>query len=181
MLRLLIKTLDLIHIILVNFAKLLIVGMVLIVFANVVLRFGFNSGITWSEEVALLFSVWFVFISFGLGVKQRLHITINLLPKDRMPAWLNRALEILAEVVVITVGVVMVKYGTILTQFTMRSVMPATNWPSGVLYMVLPFAGVSIIIEALLHIFKLDKEDKALDDYLSGEGKFKDVFGGPNA
>lgn len=181
MLKTLVRIIDMVHIGLVTFAKALVIGMVAIVFTNVVLRFVFNTGILWSEEVALLFSVWFIFISFGLGVKQRLHIVINLLPRERMPPAVDRALDILSEIVVILVGITMMYYGTILVQFTMRSIMPATKWPAGLLYAVLPFAGLSICVEALLHIFDADKEDAALDRYLSGEGSLKDVFGGPHA
>ncbi len=181
MVKTLIKIIDLVHIALVTFAKLLIVGMVVIVFANVVLRYAFNSGILWSEEVALLFAVWFIFISFGLGVKQKLHIVINLMPREKISAGLNRALDVLNELTVIVVGVVMVWFGTILVQFTMTSIMPATKWPAGLLYAVLPIAGVSIIVEAVLHLAGLDKEDRALDRLLEGDATLKDVFGGPNA
>ena len=47
------------HILLMELAKLFILAMILIIFANVVLRYVFNSGILWSEEVALLLAVWF--------------------------------------------------------------------------------------------------------------------------
>lgn len=181
MVKTLIKIIDMVHIALVTFAKALIVGMVVIVTANVILRYVFNSGILWSEEVALLFAVWFIFISFGLGVKQKLHIVINLLPKDRIAPWFNNFLEVLNELIIIAVGVVMVWFGTILVQFTMSSIMPATKWPSGILYAVLPVAGASIIIEAILHLAGLDKEDDALDKFLEGDAKLKDVFGGPHA
>jgi len=175
---LLLRGINLIHIFLVELAKIMIVAMVVIVFANVFLRYVFNSGILWSEEVALTLCVWFIFISMGLGVKQKLNITINLMPREKMSNWLNIALDTLMEIVVIFVGLIMIIYGRILVQFTMTSIMPATRWPAGILYLVVPFAGITIVLEALLHILKWDTYDKALDDYLSGEGKLKDIFGG---
>ncbi|MFA5853178.1 MAG: TRAP transporter small permease [Spirochaetales bacterium] len=175
---LILKTVNVIHILLMEFSKILIVAMVLIVSANVFLRYVFDSGILWSEEVALTLCVWFIFISMGLGVKQRLNITINLLARDKMPGWLNFALDLLLELVVIFVGLIMIIYGSTLVRFTMTSIMPATKWPAGLLYVVVPFAGITIVLEALLHILKWDTYDKAIDDYLSGEGKLKDIFGG---
>lgn len=174
------KTINLIHVFLVELSKFLIVAMILIVFANVFLRYVFDSGILWSEEVALTLCVWFIFISMGLGVKQKLNITINFLPKEKIPAWLDTALDFLTETVVIFVGLVMLLYGGKLAQFTMSSIMPATRWPAGILYMVVPLAGLTIVLEAILHLLKWDTYDQPLDDYLSGEGKFKEIFGGPH-
>ncbi len=175
---LILRTVNLIHIFLVELAKIFIVAMIFIVFANVTMRYVFNSGIFWSEEVALTLCVWFIFISLGLGVKQKLNITINLLHKEKIPRWLDKILDLLMELIIIAVGGVMLVYGASLVKFTMTSIMPATRWPAGVLYMVVPFAGFTMILEALLHIVRWDTYDANLDEYLAGERKFKDIFGG---
>lgn len=173
----LLRFVNLLHILLINFSKILLIGMILIVFANVVLRYVFNSGILWSEEVALLFEVWFIFLSLGLGVKQRLHISINMLPRNRIDPRLDKALDLLSELIFILVGIVLIIFGIRLTQFTMRSIMPATKWPAGILYMVTPLSGLLVIVESMLHILKLDTYDANIDRYLSGEGKsIGDIF-----
>jgi TRAP-type C4-dicarboxylate transport system permease small subunit len=168
------------HILLMELAKLFIVAMILIIFANVVLRYVFNSGILWSEEMALLLAVWFIFISMGLGIKQKLNIVINLVPREKIPLWLNKALDLLAEIIVIFVGVIMIIYGARLVGFTMTSIMPATKWPAGILYVVVPFAGLITTLEAILHIIGWDTYDKNVDEYLAGERKLKNIFGGPH-
>lgn len=172
------RLVNLIHIFLVEIAKIFILAMVFIVFANVTLRYVFNSGIFWSEEVALTLCVWFIFISLGLGVKQKLNITINLLQREKIPAWFNKALDLFMELIIIAIGGVMVFYGSTLVRFTMTSIMPATKWPAGILYLVVPFAGVTMILEAILHIVGWDTYDANMDEYLAGERKFKDIFGG---
>ena len=43
-----------------GFLSLLLVSMTLLVFAEVVARFGFNAGIHWAQEVTLLIAAWFV-------------------------------------------------------------------------------------------------------------------------
>lgn len=172
------KAVNIVHIALVDLAKVFIVAMIAIVFANVFMRYVLDSGILWSEEVALLLCVWFIFISFGLGIKQKLHITINLLHRDKIPAWLNKTLDLLTELIVIGIGGVMIVYGSTLVKFTMTSIMPATRWPAGILYLVVPFAGLTMVLEALLHIVGWDTWDANIDEYLAGERKLKDVFGG---
>jgi len=177
---LILKAVNLVHVFLVELAKLFILAMIAIVFANVTLRYVFNSGILWSEEVALMLCVWFIFISLALGVKQKLNITINLLHREKIPAWLNVVLDLFMELMIIFVGAVMVIYGSSLVKFTMTSIMPATRWPAGLLYFVVPFAGFTMIVEALLHIIGWDTYDANIDEYLAGERKLKDIFGGPN-
>ncbi|TXT44099.1 MAG: Tripartite ATP-independent periplasmic transporter DctQ component [Spirochaetes bacterium] len=172
------KIINTIHIALVELANLFIIGMVVIVFTNVVLRYVFQSGILWSEEVSLLLCVWFIFISYGLGIKQRLHITINLFHREKVARWVNQALDLLAEIVAIVIGGTMIIYGASLVRFTMTSIMPATRWPAGILYIVVPFSGLVIVLEAILHLVGWDTYDANIDDYLSGGRKFKDIFGG---
>ncbi len=68
-----------------NFLSLLLVGMTLLVFSEVVLRFGFNTGIDWSQEVTLYMMAWFVLFGASYGVKVGAHIGVdsfvNLFPK----------------------------------------------------------------------------------------------------
>ena len=98
---------NVIHIAMVYIAKLLMVAMVLIIFANVVLRYVFNSGIMWSEEVALLLAVWFIFIALSLGVKQDLHINISVIPDKYMTPVALRILGIIKNAVILVIGYVM--------------------------------------------------------------------------
>ena len=175
--KFLISAVTLIHILLINLSMIMIVAMLLLVFAIVVLRYVFNSGIYWSEEVALVLEVWFIFLSLGLGVKHRLHISINILKRESVSAWLNKALDLLSDIIFLIVGFVMIVYGGKLVQFTMRSIMPATKWPAGILYLVLPIAGFVVVVEALFHILGYNMFDEKIDKYLSGKGgKIRDIF-----
>lgn len=168
---------NLLHIVLVYLARVMMVAMVLIIFANVVLRYGFNSGLMWSEEVALLLAVWFIFIAMALGVKENLHINITLIPAARMPKTLGRALEILKSLVTLGVAVVMLLHGWRLVGFTMRSIMPATLWPAGLLYAILPVSAILMIYESLTDILGIDKKDEAVDRFLAGQGSLREVLG----
>ena len=169
---------NLVHIALVYVAKLMMVAMVLIIFVNVVLRYVFNSGLMWSEEVALLLAVWFIFIAMSLGVKQNLHINISLFPESRQPRWLRKALGVLKSAAVLAVAITMLVHGWKLVGFTMQSIMPATQWPAGLLYAILPVSAVIMIYESLMDILGVDTRDHAVDAFLAGKGSMKDVLGG---
>jgi TRAP-type C4-dicarboxylate transport system permease small subunit len=57
----------------------LMAAMVLLVFGNVVLRYGFNAGITVSEELSRWFFVWMTFLGAAVGLKERAHLGTDLL------------------------------------------------------------------------------------------------------
>lgn len=56
---------------------LLLTGMVVMVFGNVVLRYGFNSGITISEELSRYFFVWLTFTGAVLAFAEHGHIGVE--------------------------------------------------------------------------------------------------------
>jgi TRAP-type C4-dicarboxylate transport system permease small subunit len=65
--------------------------MVVIVSAQVVLRYLFNSSLDWADEIARLCFVWAIFIAIPLGLKGGAHIGIEMLVL-RFPVWLRQLL-----------------------------------------------------------------------------------------
>lgn len=56
---------------------LLIVAMTLLVFVEVVLRFGFNYGWIWAQELTLYIGAWFVLFGASYGIKAGAHIGVD--------------------------------------------------------------------------------------------------------
>ncbi|UEM19053.1 TRAP transporter small permease [Skermanella mucosa] len=61
-----------------------LVVMVVLVFGNVVLRYGFNSGITESEELSRLLFVWLTFLGAILALRDHGHLGMDMLV-NRLP------------------------------------------------------------------------------------------------
>lgn len=59
-------------------------AMVAMVFGNVVLRYGFNSGITVSEELSRWLFVWMTFLGSFVAVRRRRHLGTNVVTQ-RLP------------------------------------------------------------------------------------------------
>lgn len=59
--------------------------MVAMVFGNVVLRYGFNSGISISDEISRYLFIWLIFLGAILGMKEHTHIGVDTLLK-RLPS-----------------------------------------------------------------------------------------------
>ena len=68
-------------------------GMVAVVSAQVVLRYGLNTSLDWGEDIARLLFVWSIFLAVPLGVNSGAHIGIELLVRvlpDAARRWLTR-------------------------------------------------------------------------------------------
>lgn len=61
-----------------------LVAMVIMVFGNVVLRYGFNSGIAISEEVARWLFIWITFLGAVVALRERAHLGVDMLV-SRLP------------------------------------------------------------------------------------------------
>lgn len=52
--------------------------MVVVVGAQVALRYGFNSSLDWADEIARLTFVWSIFLAIALGIKTGSHIGVEI-------------------------------------------------------------------------------------------------------
>ena len=78
----------------------MLVGMTVLVFANVVTRYGFGISIAWSEEVSRYLMIWCTFLGGGLALRQGRLIAVEVL-QDALPPALRHALRILIGGVVV--------------------------------------------------------------------------------
>ena len=146
------KILDSVFMWVLKLAMVLLVAMVVLVFLNVVLRYGFSSGVYWSEEISLVIVIWFTFIAMALGVKESLHINVDILPK-KLPKGFFITLDCIRDLLVILIGGIMIYYGWKLTLNGAKSFLPATQIPNSINYVVLPIAGIFIVLYAVVHLY----------------------------
>lgn len=74
---------------------LLLAAMTLLVFIEVVLRFGFGTGYMWAEELTLHLSAWMVLFGVSYGIKVGSHIGVDALVKI-MPSKARRVISAIA-------------------------------------------------------------------------------------
>mgnify|MGYP000580188716 CR=1 FL=1 len=70
----------------------------ILVVINIVLRYVFNSGLVWSEEVATGCFVWSVFIGAVAVFKHRGHVGVDIIVK-RMPQGMQKAIGLITDVI----------------------------------------------------------------------------------
>lgn len=148
--------LEMVYKALCEFSKLVLVIIVLVVSAQVFCRKFLGFSIRWSEEVALLFMVWMAFISLAIGVEKDLHISITMFFEKFNPKiqWIiTKATDLLMA----TLGFVMMDNGFKLIKVASLSTLPATKWPASILYYMIPISGFFIIYFSLIKLFDAEK------------------------
>ncbi len=141
---------------------LFLVGMVVLVFGNVVLRYAFNSGLTISEELSRIFFVWIIFLGATVALAEHGHIGIDFVVKN-MPRPVAKVMAVLGSLIVLGCCVLMLSGSYTQSVINLTVVTPVLNWSMTVYYGAgLFFAVVSIVI-VLVDIWRVlaDKPDTA--------------------
>lgn len=139
------------------FAIICMVVLTIIVFMDVILRYIFKQGFSWTQEVATLMLVWFSLIGMAIGVLERIHISIEMFTA-KLPEKAIQVLECIDHILIAVFGGTMVYYGLLIMNMTKLSTLPATKMPSSVLYVILPLSGLLVLLNAVLVAAKQDKK-----------------------
>ena len=132
-------------------------ALLVIIFIHVVLRFGFNSGINWSEEIcSYVLLPAMVFLGMVMGVEEDIHINVNVLPKWT-PNWFIVITDILKDISYIVVGALICyySYDLVMMNYEFGSIMSASGINNAWQYMSLPVAGGFLLIVAILALFNI--------------------------
>lgn len=139
------------------FAMICMVVLTVIVFTDVVLRYIFKHGFSWTQEIATLMLVWFSLIGMGIGVLEKIHISIEMFTA-KLSSRAISVLETFNHILIAAFGGAMVYYGLLIMNMTKLSTMPATKMPSSVLYVILPLSGLLVFLNAFLVAVKQDQK-----------------------
>ncbi|MCI6673267.1 MAG: TRAP transporter small permease [Spirochaetaceae bacterium] len=156
-----------VHFVVLCIAQFALALMTLLVFITVVLRYCFGTGIGWAEEVPTLLVTLFAFIACAIGVRDHLHISVNivynLFPKGgkgrKFFAFFGDVCVLLCGVFLFVCGIQYV--GRLLSR---PGVLPMTGWPTWVQYIPAPIAGFLMTFDSILFLTGILKKD---DTYYS--------------
>ena len=112
----------------------LLAAMIVLVFANVVLRYGFSSGIRQSVELARLWFVWVVMLGAAVALRRGEHLAVS----EFSEAFLPRAVPLLRRLcwIVVIIAVVMLFIGALnQTMANWGNISQLTGLPSALFYL----------------------------------------------
>jgi len=107
--------------------------MVVLVFGNVVLRYGFNSGITVSEELSRWLFVWLTFVGAIVAMRQHAHLGMDSVV-SRLPNWGKRACLIASQLLMLMCVYLFFVGAWDQTLINIDNRAPATGLSSGLFY-----------------------------------------------
>jgi len=119
----------------VDFAMALIMLIMIgLVFTNVVLRYGFSSGIRESIELSRMGLVWLVMLGAAVTLRRNEHLAVHEI-RDLLPRPIVQALRRLAFAIIL-VAVLMLFWGTLRqTLANWQNISPLTGLPTGLFYL----------------------------------------------
>ena len=117
--------------------------MVVLVFGNVVLRYGFNSSITVSEELGRWLFVWITFLGAVVALREHAHLGTDILTA-RLPPGGKKLCLLLARLLMLYICWLVFKGSLVQTRINLDVLAPSTQWPVAIVYV----AGIVFAVSA---------------------------------
>jgi TRAP-type C4-dicarboxylate transport system permease small subunit len=107
--------------------------MVVLVFGNVVLRYGFNTGVTVSEEVSRWAFVWLTFMGAIVALKEHAHLGSDMLV-SRLPVAGKKVCLVISQALMLYITWLLFKGALAQAQINWDVQAPVTGAPVALLY-----------------------------------------------
>jgi len=128
--------------------------MVVLVFGNVVLRYGFNSGITVSEELSRWLLVWLTFLGAIIAVREHAHLGVDTLVR-MLPAAGKRICFIVNYCLMLYADWLLLAGSWRQTLINIDDRAPATGLSLGIFYFVGVVFGISTGVLLLYDLYRV--------------------------
>ncbi|QQK78846.1 TRAP transporter small permease [Salicibibacter cibi] len=125
------------------------IAMVFLVFFNVVLRYGFNSGITWSEEMSRYLFVWIVFLGAIVAYKDKAHLGVDLVIGN-LPRSQQKVLYTINNLIVIGVLGLIIYGGAQIFGVASINYGPATGIPFSFMYLAGLISAITMVVLTII-------------------------------
>ena len=127
-------------------------GMVVLVFANVVLRYAFGEGITFSEEFSRWLFVWLTFFGAIVAMKEHTHLGMDSVI-SRLSVTGKKVAYVLSHVLMIMCVVLLLTGGWEQTLVNLETKAAATGLSVSLFYGIILLFGVSAMCILLYDLF----------------------------
>ncbi|MFM1654734.1 TRAP transporter small permease [Brevibacillus sp. B_LB10_24] len=144
------KTSKILNVLLNGAIALALTFMAILVFGNVVLRYLFNSGITWSEEMSRFLFVWMTFLGAIGALQDNEHLGVDMVVKKLSPL-MKKVVFVLTHVLLLYVLWLVLDGSWKMTLINMDSTAPATGLPLGYVY------GIGIVTSVCMAVIIIAK------------------------
>ncbi len=125
--------------------RVLFIGLVVVVFTGVLLRYVFKIPLIWGEELSLFLFIWLALLSASIAVRRRLHVRMaELIAK--LPKPLRASFDIAALLCMAALTMVLGWQGYNLAGSGLNEQAPALRGPMVWVYAAYPVGAVSMLV-----------------------------------
>lgn len=133
---------------------LCLAAMVILVFGNVVLRYGFNTGITVSEELSRWFFVYLTFLGAIVAMREHGHLGVDTLVR-RLPPGGKKACLVVSQLLMLFATLLLLRGSWIQTSINLPTTAPASGLSVGIVYAAGIVFGVSVTLILLGDLYRV--------------------------
>ena len=130
-------------------------AMIIVVTLTVVLRYCFNTGISWAEEVPRLLVTLFTFLACAMGVRDKTHMCVGIVyNRFKKGGFGRKFLEVFGDVCVLICGLFMLYFGGMrcLKMMGLTGTLPMTGLKTWWQFVPIPLAGFLITFDSILYL-----------------------------
>lgn len=135
-------------------AGVALVGMTVIFAWLVFGRYVLNDTPTWVEQVSLLLVMVIAFLGAAAGVHQHSHLSVVVF-RTLVPTRIRTILVFITDILMASFGAMMFLYGTQLTLFKWKTLIPLIQWSEGLRSLPLVICGALIFLFSIGHLIRL--------------------------
>lgn len=128
--------------------------MVILVLFNVILRYFFNSGITWSEEMARYLFVWIIYIGAIGAMRDNMHLSVDVFINRFNPS-IKKIIYIIGQIVILAIMGMLLKGSIDLTILNIGSKAAATGIPFVLVYGSGILTSSCILLNSLYNLYSV--------------------------
>lgn len=144
-----------------GFVGLTMLAVVIMLTINVILRFFFSSGISWSEEFIRYGIIWITFIGSAICFRRGIHVGIDLL-MESLAEKNKKILSLIINILSIILMLLLIKYGMDLVIFSVETgqLMAALQFKMYWVYIAIPMGALLSLIHLLIQTYGMIKIKK---------------------
>ena len=161
--QMLVKLDRIFHKLMLLLSQLALVAMIIILTMTVVMRYCFNTGISWAEEVPRLLILVFAFAACAAGVRDHMHVSVTAVyNRYAIGSKMRKFMDFLVDLSALLCGLFMLISGANRTAklFALTGVLPITGISVAWQYLPIPVAGAVMVFDAALFLLGiLDPDD----------------------
>lgn len=129
---------------------LLLMGIVILITVQVVMRYVFQNSLSWSEELTLWTFIWFIWIGIAYAFKERKHVKVTFF-QDLLPDNAKKIIEILIDIAIVIFLLTMTyqSYKLITLPYVLSQKSVVLNLPIAIMYASAPVGSLLSVLRII--------------------------------